>query len=114
MPAPNPLRDRGQGRLRIRYKDEVYEGEHEAILDADTFERGQTLLQQNGRSGGRAVRNKHGALLRGLLRCRACDCGMSHSYSSRGSRRYRYYVCQRAQKKGWQACPSPSVPAGEI
>ena len=39
---------------------------------------------------------------------------MSHSYSSKGSRRYRYYVCQRAQKNGWEACPSPSVPAGEI
>ena len=39
---------------------------------------------------------------------------MSHSYASKGNRRYRYYVCQRAQKRGWQICPSPSVPAGEI
>ena len=39
---------------------------------------------------------------------------MSHSYTVRGSRRYRYHVCHRAQKRGWQNCPSPSVPAGEI
>jgi site-specific DNA recombinase len=39
---------------------------------------------------------------------------MSHSFSSKGSRRYRYYVCQRAQKNGWEVCPSPSIPAGEI
>jgi len=39
---------------------------------------------------------------------------MSHSYSSKGPRRYRYYVCQRAQMNGWENCPSPSVPAGEI
>jgi site-specific DNA recombinase len=39
---------------------------------------------------------------------------MSHSYSSKGSRQYRYYVCQRAQQRGWQECPAPSVPAGEI
>src|SRR3990172_7679372 len=72
------------------------------------------MLARNGRSGGRAVRNKHGALLSGLLRCAACQCGMSHSYSRKGHRQYRYYVCNRAQCQGWHACPSPSVPAGEI
>jgi site-specific DNA recombinase len=72
------------------------------------------MLQRNGRSGGRAVRNKHGALLRGLLCCAACDCGMGHTYTAKGSRQYRYYVCHRAQKRGWQICPSPSIPAGEI
>ncbi len=99
---------------KVRYKDEVHPGEHQAIVDADVFERVQTLLRRNGRSGGRAVRNKHGALLRRLVRCRACNCGMSHSFSSKGARQYRYYVCHRAQKNGWQACPSPSIPAGEI
>ena len=39
---------------------------------------------------------------------------MTHTYSAKGSRQYRYYVCHRAQKQGWQVCPSPSVPAGEI
>jgi site-specific DNA recombinase len=99
---------------RVKYKDEVHEGEHEPIVDAETFSQVQTLLQRNGRSGGRAERNKHGALLRGLLRCAACDCGMSHTYTAKGNRQYRYYVCTRAQQRGWQACPSPSVPAGEI
>ena len=99
---------------KIRYKDEVHEGEHQAILDAEMFAQVQALLQRNGRSGGRAVRNKHNALLRGLLRCAACDCGMSHTYTAKGSRQYRYYVCHRAQKRGWQVCPSPSIPAGEI
>jgi hypothetical protein len=31
-----------------------------------------------------------------------------------GNKRYRYYVCSAAQKKGWQTCPSKSIPAGEI
>jgi site-specific DNA recombinase len=99
---------------RIRYKDEVHAGEHEPIVDAEVFSQVETLLQRNGRTGGRGVRNKHGALLRGLLRCAACDCAMSHSYSAKDKRQYRYYVCTRAQKNGWQSCPSPSVPAGEI
>jgi len=99
---------------KVKYKDEVHQGEHKAIVDLEIFDQVQLLLQRNGRSGGRAVRNKHNALLRGLLHCAACDCAMSHSYTAKGSRQYRYYVCQRAQKQGWQTCPAPSIPAGEI
>jgi site-specific DNA recombinase len=99
---------------KVRYKREIHEGEHEAIVDDDVFTEVQALLQQNGRTGGRAQRNKYGALLRGLLRCAACDCGMNHAYTVKGTLRYRYYVCDRAQKRGWQECPAPSVPASEI
>jgi site-specific DNA recombinase len=99
---------------KVRYKDEVHAGEHEAIVDVGVFERAQTLLARNGRSGGRAVRNKHNALLRGILHCSTCGCGMSHAFTDKGSRQYRYYVCNHAQKRGWQTCPSPSIPAGEI
>ena len=35
--------------------------------------------------------------------------GRSHT-----GKRYRYYVCLAAQKKGWDTCPSKSVPSGEI
>src|SRR5262249_37373434 len=28
--------------------------------------------------------------------------------------RYHYYVCAGAQKRGWQSCPAPSIPAGTI
>jgi len=98
----------------VRYKDEVHAGEHEAIVEPPVFEKVQALLLQNGQNGGREVRNKHGALLRGLLHCAACNCGMSHSFTSKGTRQYRYYTCQNAQSRGWEACPSPSIPAGEI
>jgi hypothetical protein len=61
---------------KVRYKVEIHQGEHEPIIDIETFNQVETLLQRNGRSGCRAVRNKHCALLRGLLRCAACDCAM--------------------------------------
>ena len=99
---------------RIRYKEEVHRGEHQPIVPDELFRRAQALLQRNGHTGGRAVRNKHGALLRGLLRCGPCGCAMSHTYTAKGNRRYRYYVCGTAQQRGWSECPSPSVPAGEI
>ncbi len=31
-----------------------------------------------------------------------------------GSKRYRYYVCINAQKRGWHNCPSKSIPAAQI
>jgi site-specific DNA recombinase len=31
-----------------------------------------------------------------------------------GTKRYRYYVCMKAQKRGWKNCESKSVPAAEI
>jgi site-specific DNA recombinase len=99
---------------KVRYKREVHEGKHTAIVDAEVFRRVQLSLEGNGRRGGTGVRNKHGALLCGLLRCGPCGCSMRHTFSVKGNRRYRYYVCAKAQQHGWKACPAPSLPAGEI
>jgi site-specific DNA recombinase len=60
------------------------------------------------------VRNKYGALLKGLVYCKPCARPMMHTYSSKGNRRYRYYMCYTVQKQGWHACPSKSIPAEEI
>ena len=99
---------------KIVHKGQVFEGEHEAIVDEDLFGRVQGMLARNRNSGGTYQRNKYGALLKGLVRCKHCGCAMSHHFASRGQRRYRYYVCHSAQKKGWSSCPYPSLPAGEL
>lgn len=39
---------------------------------------------------------------------------MSHTYTCKGTRRYRYYFCGHAQRNGRDQCPAPSVSAGEI
>jgi site-specific DNA recombinase len=100
---------------KTRYKRETYDGKHEAIIDAETWQRIQALLARNGRTGGRAVRNKFGALLKGILRCATCNCAMSPTHSTKDlNKRYRYYRCQNAQQRGRGTCPSPSIPAREI
>ena len=53
---------------RCRYKDEVHDGEHAAIIDPDTWQRVQTILAATAAPGG-PVRNQFGALLKGILRC---------------------------------------------
>ncbi len=103
---------------KVRHHENIFDGEHEAIIDQDTFDRVQAQLALNGSAGGSATRNKHGALLKGLVRCTACGCAMVHHFATKGTgkskRRYRYYVCLRAQKEGWATCPGPSLPATDL
>lgn len=99
---------------KLTYKDEEFEGEHEAIVDEKVWKAVRKLLRSNGRNGGTAARNKHDALLKGLLYCASCDAVMIQSITTRGQKRYRYYVCSHAQKNGWDSCPTKSLPAAEI
>jgi hypothetical protein len=40
---------------------------------------------------------------------------MTPSFAAKNkTRRYRYYVCCAAQRRGWRTCPSKSLPAVEI
>ena len=100
---------------KIRYKDEIHDGEHTGIVDPETFKNVQKLLRTNHRTGGARVRNRFGALLKGMLHCVPCGCAMTPTHTTKnGTKRYRYYVCVNAQKRGRQECPAPSVPAGEM
>jgi site-specific DNA recombinase len=100
---------------RIKYKSEVHNGEHEAVVDRDVWDQTQALLTGNGTHENTLARQRSGAPLRGLLHCLPCGCSMTPSFSSKNkSLRYRYYVCCNAQRRGWAACPSKSIPATQI
>jgi len=99
---------------QVDFQGAAYPGEQAAIVDGETWAKVRRLLRRNGRAGGAAVRNKHHALLRGLLWCTACDAVMTPVYSQKAGRRYRYYVCAAAHRHGWQSCPTKSLPAREI
>lgn len=99
---------------KLKYKSEVHEGEHAAIIGRDVWSRVQSLLQRNGSNGGALIRNRFGAILKGLLYCKSCDCSMSPTHSTKQNKRYRYYVCNNATKRGWHTCFSKSIPAHEI
>lgn len=86
----------------------------ESIPADDIFQAVQKQLRQNRNAGNVELRNRHGALLRRLLYCKACGRVMVHTFTTRGSKRYRYYTCTNAIKKGRRNCPTGSLPAGEI
>jgi site-specific DNA recombinase len=98
----------------IRHKGQTYPGEQAAILPPGQWERVQSLIRQRPAVARGSLRNKHLALLSGLLYCDCCAARMVYAYASKGDRKYPYYVCRNAQQKGWAVCPSKSLPAQAI
>ena len=100
---------------KVRFREQTYAAEFPGIVPEEIFERVRQCLRHNSRNCGTTRRNKHEALLRGILRCGHCDCAMTHTMAKRrGTKVYRYYVCNHAMKAGWGKCSSPSLPAAEI
>jgi site-specific DNA recombinase len=99
---------------KVKLHGDIYDGEHEAIVKEPLWNQVQQILKNNRRTAERLRANKHGVLLQGLVRCAHCKTTMFHSFTQKGNRRYRYYVCSSAQKKGYETCPSRSVPAAEM
>jgi site-specific DNA recombinase len=98
----------------VNHKGKIYPGEHEAIVNRTTWTMANDLLKSRGHRTEKVKRNRHGAILQGLLKCASCGSGMVPAYTTRGSRRYRYYVCRKAQKLGVKACPGQMVAAERI
>ncbi|AMV30494.1 hypothetical protein VN12_00160 [Pirellula sp. SH-Sr6A] len=99
---------------KIKHKTELFPGQHEAIIDDETFLRVQAQLRENSFNRGNRMPSKHGGLLNGLIRCPTCNVAMVHNTTKRKSRVYRCYTCVRAIKSGRRACECPSLPAGEM
>ncbi|WP_075291076.1 recombinase family protein [Pararhizobium arenae] len=75
---------------KIRHKDAIYDGEHEAILDTEMFEQVQSLLatQAPTRRIGSNIPDRH---LGGIL-CDANGQTLLTAHSQTHGKRYRYYV----------------------
>lgn len=99
---------------KVEYRGEIYAGEQPPVVDAQTFKKvGDALVGARCDRGG-VARNEHGFLLRGLIRCRACDSVMTSSFSAAHGKQYRYYKCTSTDRRGVKACPIRSVPAVEF
>jgi DNA invertase Pin-like site-specific DNA recombinase len=79
---------------RIKHKDAVYDGQHEAILSLELWNKVQTqMMQQTATERGVTKSRPIGNLLRGLL-FDSDGNKYSPSFTNKGKRQYRYYVSQ--------------------
>ncbi len=100
---------------RIRHKDVTYPGEHEAILDMETWEKTQAVFKVDfhKRVPMKAIQTPF--ILKGMIFDIDGRAMTPHMGKNRkGGSYYRYYVSTRAIKEGYAAAPIPSLPAGEI
>jgi len=82
------------------------------LLELKLWEKVQALFEHREE---KRVAQPSESLLIGKIFCSACRSAMTPSHTSRvQTRRYRYYVCTQAQRRGWNSCPSKSLPAGQL
>jgi len=87
----------------IPYGDELFEGQHEAIVDRDVFERVQGQLERRRRGASAPSRNP-AYVLRGLVRCGECGAALVPGSTRKKGREYRYYRCATRDTEGAGAC----------
>jgi len=99
---------------KVNFEGTIYDGEHEGIVAGKVFREVQRVLEENRRGHGAALRNSHGALLRGLLYCGSCRTAMAHAPTKARGRLYRYYRCCHSMRRGAAACPTGAVSADRV
>ena len=91
---------------KVSYKGEVYDGEHEPIVDRELFDVVQSLLEERKMMPPRTQHSPH--LLSGIARCGKCGWRLvSHrQYHRVGGKRkaYRSYQHRANTKTGPEAC----------
>jgi len=98
---------------KVRYQGQFYPGEHSAIVDEDTYNKAQAILDANMPEQLPKQRHQKIALLNGIMRCKSCDSSMYLTYSIKNGRlKYNYYLCSKAQKRGYKSCPVKSLNTG--
>ena len=97
---------------QVRHKGNTYPGEHAPIIDQAVWNEVHAHLGKNTRPPNKPRRIGEDDLLKGLLHCGHCQRAMKPSFSNgKGGRRYRYYVCNGAAKRGYDTCALKSIPA---
>ena len=89
------------------HKGKAYPGEHEAIIDADLWDRAHSILQESPRKRANNSRAQTPALLKGLI---FSDTGaaMTPTSTKKGAKLYRYYVSMdviRNRETGEETAP---------
>ncbi|ADE86449.1 recombinase family protein [Rhodobacter capsulatus] len=95
------------------HKGDSYPGEHDPIIDCETWDKVHAILQESPRKRAARTRADTPALLKGLL-FGPDGAAFSPTHTRKGGRLYRYYVSQTVLKHGAGSCPVGRVPAGEV
>ena len=95
---------------QVRYQGALHPGAHEPIVDPETWQQVQTLLDTRATAGER--RRKHDHYLKGTLYCGTCTSRLQLDYArNRVGVRYAYYICTGRTTRT-TTCTRKAVPVG--
>jgi site-specific DNA recombinase len=99
---------------KVRHLDQLYPGQHDAIVAPELFESVRKVLGDHHKPHATTGLD-HDYLLRGLVRCGACGRAMTPSSAmGRNQKKYFYYLCTRAIREGASSCPVRRVSAPAV
>ena len=99
---------------KIRWRDKLFDGVHEPLLDEVTFQRAQAILRERGEDISRRRGNASDFLLSGVVRCGSCRKAYVGMSASGNGGRYEYYACSGRQKHGPKACRNERLPRHKL
>jgi site-specific DNA recombinase len=99
---------------KIDFEGHLYDGKHEGIVPQELWDAARNRFAKNATSGAAEFRNKYGALLRGLAECGVCRAAMTHTYTAKRGRQWRYYECRTIHDRGASACPGSRISATKL
>lgn len=100
-------------RGEISHKGNVYPGQHDAIIETETWSTVQSKLSTNRQARMLAVGAEAPSLLSGLI-FDSDGNRMTPTHANKRGRRYRYYISQPLLGRGEQGPGSIRLPAGEV
>lgn len=95
---------------QVRHKTEIYPGEHAAIIDQETWDKAQALLDENIQGKRHKERSTQPSLFTGII-FDAGDNRYSPTHSNKNGCRYRYYTSRAAIHKGERPGSPARIPA---
>jgi len=98
---------------KIVHKGKIFDGNHSAIIDGDVWVAVQKLLDENHTSHKSRKIAAHPSLLMGLLFDEHGN-KLTPSHTTKGKRRYRYYILQYPSNGSSVDQPAFRVPAQEL
>lgn len=99
---------------KIGHKGNIYDGEHEALIQPKVFEQVQSILFNNRMDKTCGAKSSSNSILSGKI-FDDKDNKMTPSHSNTRKRKYRYYVSQPTLKNNKTSSGSiDKIPAGEI